>query len=75
MTFKLTYSTMFDPPEEMHTRFEAALEMVRAPVAVTTEGQRAYDDLAAYYRDPSRVSPYERALKRLVGTDAGLDAG
>ncbi len=47
-----------------------ALEMVRAPVAVTTEGQRAYDDLAAYYRDPSRVSPYERALKRLVGTDA-----
>ncbi len=29
MTFKLTYSTMFDPPEEMHTRFEAALEEVR----------------------------------------------
>jgi acyl-CoA reductase-like NAD-dependent aldehyde dehydrogenase len=30
MTFKLTYSTMFDPPEEMHTRFEAALAEVRA---------------------------------------------
>ena len=28
-TFKLTYSTMFDPPEEMHLRFEAALEDVR----------------------------------------------
>ena len=25
MTFKLTYSTMFNPPEEMHTRFEAAV--------------------------------------------------
>jgi 1-pyrroline-5-carboxylate dehydrogenase len=29
MTFKLTYSTMFDPPEEMHARFEAALAEVR----------------------------------------------
>jgi 1-pyrroline-5-carboxylate dehydrogenase len=28
MTFKLTYSTMFDPPEIMHERFEAALEKV-----------------------------------------------
>ena len=25
MSFKLTYATMFDPPEEMHERFEAAL--------------------------------------------------
>ena len=25
MAFKLTYSTMFDPPEELHARFEAAL--------------------------------------------------
>ena len=29
MTFKLTYSTMFDPPEELHSRFEAALAEVR----------------------------------------------
>jgi 1-pyrroline-5-carboxylate dehydrogenase len=29
MTFKLTYSTMFDPPEELHTRFESALARVR----------------------------------------------
>jgi acyl-CoA reductase-like NAD-dependent aldehyde dehydrogenase len=28
--YKLTYSTMFDPPPEMHTRFEAALQEVRA---------------------------------------------
>jgi len=28
--FKLTYGTMFDPPEEMHTRFEAALAKVKS---------------------------------------------
>jgi 1-pyrroline-5-carboxylate dehydrogenase len=28
-SFKLTYSTMFNPPEELHTRFEAALAKVR----------------------------------------------
>jgi 1-pyrroline-5-carboxylate dehydrogenase len=35
MTFKLTYSTMFDPPEEMHVRFEAALGAVRAGLGAT----------------------------------------
>ncbi len=30
MSFKLTYSTMFDPPPELHSRFDAALEQVRA---------------------------------------------
>ena len=29
MTFKLTYATMFDPPEELHSRFEAALVKTR----------------------------------------------
>ncbi len=28
--FKLTYSTMFNPPEELHTRFDAALGRVNA---------------------------------------------
>ncbi len=28
--YQLTYSTMFDPPEELHTQFEAALERVKA---------------------------------------------
>jgi len=35
MTFKLTYSTMFDPPEEMHVRFEAALAETRAALGAT----------------------------------------
>ena len=28
--FKLTYATMFNPPEELHTRFEQALQKVKA---------------------------------------------
>ena len=30
MNFKLTYATMFNPPAEMHTRFDAALDEVLA---------------------------------------------
>ncbi|MEJ2601125.1 MAG: aldehyde dehydrogenase family protein, partial [Anaerolineales bacterium] len=28
-TFKLTYATMFNPPEELHTRFEKALATLK----------------------------------------------
>ena len=28
--FKLTYATMFNPPEELHTRYDAALVKVKA---------------------------------------------
>lgn len=30
MAFKLTYATMFNPPEELHTRFEETLQKVKA---------------------------------------------
>src|SRR4029077_6630896 len=29
MSFKLTYATMYNPPEELHTRFESALSRIR----------------------------------------------
>jgi len=29
VSFKLTYATMFNPPEELHTRFEAALSKIK----------------------------------------------
>ena len=29
-SFKLTYATMFNPPEELHTRFEQALVKIKA---------------------------------------------
>ena len=30
MSFRLTYATMFEPPPQLHTRFDAAVERVRA---------------------------------------------
>ena len=35
MSFKLTYSTMFNPPAEMHERFEAALAKVKSGLGAT----------------------------------------
>ena len=35
MSFKLTYSTMFNPPAEMHERFEAAVVRARAALGAT----------------------------------------
>lgn len=35
MTFKLTYATMFSPPEQMHSAYEAALLTVRAELGGT----------------------------------------
>jgi acyl-CoA reductase-like NAD-dependent aldehyde dehydrogenase len=61
MTFKLTYSTMFDPPEEMHTRFEAALKEARASLGSThlmhLDGREV--DAAATYE---KRSPVDRRL-------------
>ena len=30
ISFKLTYATMFNPPEELHTHFEDALALVKS---------------------------------------------
>jgi acyl-CoA reductase-like NAD-dependent aldehyde dehydrogenase len=35
MTFKLTYSTMFNPPEEMHERFDAAMGALQSRLGST----------------------------------------
>ena len=56
MSFKLTYSTMFDPPEEMHDSFEAALAEVRAGLGAThtmyIDGQDVAVELCAENRSP-----------------------
>ena len=47
MSFKLTYATMFNPPEELHTRFDAAMARVRGrlgryqPLYIGGEERRA----------------------------------
>jgi acyl-CoA reductase-like NAD-dependent aldehyde dehydrogenase len=56
MTFKLTYSTMFNPPEEMHARFDAALAEVRSHLGATHPmfigGEDALGDAVVEVRGP-----------------------
>jgi acyl-CoA reductase-like NAD-dependent aldehyde dehydrogenase len=61
MTFKLTYSTMFDPPEEMHSSFEAALDEVRAGLGATHEMHIGGKDVAAV-RTAENHSPVDQRL-------------
>ncbi len=46
--FKLTYATMFNPPEELHTKFEAALAKTRGDLgkeyAMIIDGKDVYAD-------------------------------
>jgi 1-pyrroline-5-carboxylate dehydrogenase len=64
MAFRLTYATMFDPPEVMHERFEAALAQVTAGLggrhALFVDGR----DVAARAH-AARVSPIDS--RRLLG--------
>ncbi len=61
MSFKLTYSTMFDPPEEMHTRFEAALAEIRAGLGATHTMHIDGADIASEHNADSR-SPIDQRL-------------
>jgi 1-pyrroline-5-carboxylate dehydrogenase len=61
MTFKLTYSTMFDPPEEMHARFEAALGEARAALGAAHPMHVGGEDVAAAKTYEKR-SPADRRV-------------
>jgi 1-pyrroline-5-carboxylate dehydrogenase len=72
MTFKLTYATMFNPPEELHARFDAA--MARAQAAL---GGRQDLFIAGEDRRAARVlrkrNPADR--EQLLGEFAAAGAG
>src|SRR5262245_50039585 len=59
MTCKLTYSTMFNPPPELHTQFESALERVRGEFGRTHKLYFAGEDRAAEQTREKR-SPIDR---------------
>ena len=69
MTFKLTYSTMFDPPEEMHDRFDAALREVRRSLGGAHQ-------LCINGRDRSTPITFEKRSpidhREVLGTSTGL---
>jgi len=62
MSFRLTYATMYDPPEEMHTRFEQALATVRGRLGATLPLFIDGKDLPAATTE-ERVSPIDNRIK------------
>ncbi len=60
MVFKLTYATMFDPPPELHARFDAAMERTRASLGTRhglyIAGQDRRTDRVVQGRNPADQS-------------------
>lgn len=54
MSFKLTYSTMFNPPPELHTQFDAAMARVQRKLGATHLLHIAGKDRAAGRTTPKR---------------------
>jgi 1-pyrroline-5-carboxylate dehydrogenase len=56
MEFKLTYATMFNPPEELHTKFDAALAQTKTHLgreyAMLIDNQNVYTDEKFENRSP-----------------------
>ncbi|HJV88925.1 MAG TPA: aldehyde dehydrogenase family protein [Holophagaceae bacterium] len=75
MTFKLTYATMFDPPAEMHDRFEAALVEVRSGLGTTHAQFIAGREVPAAKTAPKRspIDAREILGHFPVGTAADVD--
>src|SRR5437764_5419974 len=64
MNFKLTYATMFNPPAEMHTRFDAALAELNRSLGVTHPLYINGKDRVAASHD-TRRSPIDQ--RRILG--------
>jgi len=59
MTFRLTYATMFDPPEALHSRFEEALNRTRADLGKTfgmiINGEERFSKKQFKSTNPARI--------------------
>lgn len=64
MNFKLTYSTMFNPPAELHTKFDAALAQINASLGKSYSLHINGKDRAAGKEDVRR-SPIDQ--RRILG--------
>ena len=71
MTYKLTYATMFDPPADLHVRFDAALAEVERGLGATHLLHVAGRDCAGAGSE-QRHSPIDQRL--VLGTFAVADA-
>src|SRR3989475_9162889 len=64
MNFKLTYATMFNPPAEMHTRFDAALAELNRSLGATHPLYISGEDRVTAKHD-TRRSPIDQ--RRVLG--------
>ena len=64
MNFKLTYATMFNPPAEMHTRFDAALAELNRSLGATHPLYINGEDRVTAKHD-TRRSPIDQ--RRILG--------
>ena len=62
MSFRLTYATMFNPPEEMHERFEKALATMKGRLGATHPMFIDGKDVPAAATE-ERASPIDSQLK------------
>jgi 1-pyrroline-5-carboxylate dehydrogenase len=72
MSFRLTYATMFNPPEELHTRFDAAMTRLRGALGARHALYVAGEDRATTGVLAKR-NPADR--DELLGEFAAADAG
>lgn len=75
-SFKLTYATMFNPPEEMHTRFEEALKSVKANLGqehgMIIDGKEYYSSEKFEDRSPANIKVILGIFQKGTAKDAQL---
>ncbi len=73
-TFKLTYATMFNPPEELHTRFEQALVKTRANLGkeygMIINGQERFAEQKFEDRSPANTDVVLGVFQKGTAKDA-----
>lgn len=73
-TFKLTYATMFNPPEELHTRFEEALVKTRANLGkeygMMINGQERFAEQKFEDRSPANTDVVLGVFQKGTAQDA-----
>ena len=69
MTFKLTYATMFDPPPQLHARFEEAVQRARARLGGKQALHIGGEDRAVQAEDRV-VGDIDRLFLAVGGDDA-----
>ncbi|MGD2156453.1 MAG: aldehyde dehydrogenase family protein [Anaerolineales bacterium] len=72
--FKLTYATMFDPPEELHTRYEDALEKIKSNLgqehSMIIGGEQRFSDEKFEDRNPANTDEVLGIFQRGSAQDA-----